>query len=197
MPEDQLQTLNRSRPGLSTVAAVLANKLIQLKVLLTSDLDFLTYCFHEGCEYNTIAGFRSGISAILDWGVCGRATPTNICTFEYLPEIFNKKSPHPKVSFIWDARNVFVFLISKDCSNRCSLKDLTLKLIMLSALKSAARASEICFLDINYLVRHSSRYSPSARSLTLRGQFLFLKQKWFATLTEFILSTFSLLVARI
>ena len=57
MPEDQLQTLNRSRPGLSRVAAVLADKLIQLKVLLTSDLNFLTYCFHEGCEYNTIAGF--------------------------------------------------------------------------------------------------------------------------------------------
>ena len=39
-----------------------------------------------------------------------------------------------------------------------NLTELTLKLAMLLALTSTVRASEICFLDINYLVRHLSGY---------------------------------------
>ena len=34
-----------------------------IKALLTSVLDFLTYCFHEGYECNTIGGFRLAILA--------------------------------------------------------------------------------------------------------------------------------------
>ena len=79
---------------------------IQLKVLWqVTYWHIVTYCFHGGYEYNTIAGFLiSNISISWPhWGVWGRATHT-------------------------------------------------------SALTSAARASEICFLDYNYLERHSSRY---------------------------------------
>ena len=50
------------------------------------------------------------------------------------------------------------FLDFIDCDKKCSLKDLTLKLTMLLTLSSATRAFEICFLDINYLVRPSSGY---------------------------------------
>ena len=37
-----------------------------IKCYLTHILDFLTECFHEGFQYNTIAGFRSAISAYDD-----------------------------------------------------------------------------------------------------------------------------------
>ena len=44
-------------------------------------------------------------------------------------------------------------------SDKLILKDLTLKLAMLLALTSAARASEIKFLDILYLTEHSTDYT--------------------------------------
>ena len=37
-----------------------------------------------------------------------------------------------------------------------SFKDLTLKLAMIFALTSAARASGICYLDTRYLIKHNS-----------------------------------------
>jgi len=66
--------------------------------------------------------------------------------------IFNLKRPtRPNYNFIWDVEKVLSFHSISD-------KELTLKLTMLLALTAASRASEICNLDIRYLVRHSSEY---------------------------------------
>ena len=54
-----------SRPGVGEVVGVLGDKLSKLKVLWQVFWIFW-YCFPKGYEYNTIAGFRSAISAYQD-----------------------------------------------------------------------------------------------------------------------------------
>ena len=73
--------------------------------------------------------------------------------------VYNIRPPRPKYTFIWDVNKVIDFLATLNSPRELSLKDLTLKLIMLLALTSAARASKIGFLDIRYLIKHSSGYT--------------------------------------
>ena len=124
---------------------MLGDKLTPIKCPLTHILDFLTECFHEDFQFNTIAGFRSAISAYHD--PIGRITVgSNSRVSALLSGIFNKRPPQPKYTFIWDVKRVIEFLTTLLYDSDHSLKDLTLKLTILLALTSAARASEICYL---------------------------------------------------
>ena len=118
-----------------------------IKWPLTHILDFLTECFHEGFQFNAISGFRSAISSHHD--SIGRITVgSNPRASALLSGIYNNKSPQPNYTFIWDLKQVIEFLITLPYDSDPSLRGLTLKLTMLLALASAARASEICYLDI-------------------------------------------------
>ena len=66
---------------------------------------------------------------------------------DLLTDIFNKNSPQPKFSFMWDVKRVTKFLSSQRFERNGNLKDMTLKLTMLFALISADRASDIVYLD--------------------------------------------------
>ena len=114
---------------------------------MTHILDFLTDCFHGGCQYNTIAGLRSAISAHHD-PIEDITTGSNPRVSALLSGIYNNKSPQPNYTFIWGLKQVIEFLTTLPCDSDPSPRDLTLKLTMLLALTSAARASEICYLDI-------------------------------------------------
>ena len=56
-----------------------------------------------------------------------------------LSGIFDNRPPQPKYAFIWDVKRVIEFLTTLLYDSDLSLKNLTLKLTMLSALGSAAR----------------------------------------------------------
>ena len=66
-------------------------------------------------------------------------------------------SPRPRYCLIWNIEKVIIFLDTLD-SNKIELKLLTYKLTMLLALTGSSRSHEICYLDIRYLIRHSSAY---------------------------------------
>ena len=76
-----------------------------------------------------------------------------------LAGVYNIRPPQPRYTFIWDVKKVIDFLATLNSSRELKLEDLTLKLTMLLALTSAARASEIGFLDILYLIKHSPGYT--------------------------------------
>ena len=120
-------------------------------------LQFLTECFQKGYKYNTIAGFRSAISAFHD-PVDGVSVGKNQRVSVLLTGVFNENPPQPKFTFIWDVRKVIEYLGGERFHTNITLKDLTLKLTMLLALTSAGRASDICYLDSKYLTKHSSGY---------------------------------------
>lgn len=123
---------------------------------LTSVLQFLTDQLKEGREFNTIAGYRSAISAFHQ--------PIDGCSIGKHPRvsalmrgIFNKKPPKPKYRFIWDVDLVLGYLETLVIND--NLGKLTHKLVMLLALTSASRASEIWQLDLDYMIRMDSFYS--------------------------------------
>ena len=58
--------------------------------------------------------------------------------------------------FICDVKKVLGFLYSLG-SERIELETLTYKVATLLALTRSSRAHEICYLDILYLIKHSSR----------------------------------------
>ena len=75
-----------------------------------------------------------------------------------LTGVFNLRPPLPKYSFVWDVSDVLKYIRLMPLDDSISNKDLTLKLSTLLAIASASRASEICYLDIRYLVKGKDSY---------------------------------------
>ena len=114
----------------------------------------MTEQLQEEKGYNTIAGYRSAISAFhyqLD-GCRVRVHPTVSALMKW---IFNKKPPKPKYTLIWNVDfNILGYLKTLMLDNK-NLGKLSHELVMLLALTSA---SEIWQLDINYMVKTDSFY---------------------------------------
>ena len=83
-----------------------------------------------------------------------------------LAGVYNIRPPQPRYTFIWDVKKVIDILATLNSPGELKVKDLTLKSTMLVALTLAVRASEIGFLDIRYLIKHSSGYTFHFRKNT-------------------------------
>ena len=92
--------------------------------------------------------YQSAISAYHEpiKGVSVGKTPR---VLDLLTGIFITRLTQPRFTFTWDVRKSYQFSI---------IKKPTLKETMLLALTSTTRASNICFLDIRYLIEHSCAY---------------------------------------
>jgi len=124
---------------------------------ITFVLEFLSDLFDQGLEYQTNAGYRSALSAYHD-PIEGTPVGKHPLVSSLLTDVFNKRCPRPKYTFIWDVEKVIKFLSSLKAEN-ISDKMLTLKLTLLLALTLSARSHEICCLDIRYLVKHYTGYT--------------------------------------
>ena len=90
-------------------------------------MQFLMECFQEGFKYNTIAGFRSAISAYHN-PIQGILVGKHPKVFDLLTSFFNKNSPQLKLNFIRDVKKVIInFLSSQRFQANSNLIDLTLK----------------------------------------------------------------------
>jgi len=117
-------------------------------------LDFKLSCF----EYSTIAGYRSAISAY-HIGIDGSKVGDNPQVSSLLTGIYNRRPPKPRYTFIWDVNVVVDYIKALPDDNDLTLKMLSWKLTTLLALTAASRASEISYLDLQFLQRHSSGYT--------------------------------------
>ena len=117
---------------------------------LAGVLNYLAELFNQGLQYNTIAGYRSAISAFHD-PIDGIRVGSHPKVSTLMTGIFNERCPKPKFCFVWDVEIVLKFL--KSLGNELSNKMLTLRVTMLLALSSACRAHKIKFLDRDYMVR--------------------------------------------
>ena len=124
---------------------------------MTHVLDFLTERFHEVFQFNTIAGFRCAILAYHEH-IGGITVGSKPRVSALLSGIYNNRHPQQKYTFIWDVKQVIEFLTTLPYDCDLSLKDLTLKLTMFLALTPATKVSEICYLNIRYLIKHNSGY---------------------------------------
>lgn len=76
--------------------------------------------------------------------------------------IYNSRPPQPKYSTSWDVVKVTDYLKSLGANQELSLKQLTLKLVMLMALVEASRSSELAALDLRFRV-----FSPEGVAFAL------------------------------
>ena len=150
-------------------------KVYPIKFSVNKILRFLTKCFNIGFEHCTISGFRSVILAYRD-PINGIPIGKESWLAALLVAVYNIRPPQPRYTFIWDIEKVIDFLATSNFPSELSLKHLTLKLTMLLALTSAARASEIGFVK-----------DPRYLNLEILSSFIFLRKiKIYASVNAFI-----------
>lgn len=118
-------------------------------------LNFLAHLFEKGLEYNTIAGYRSAISAYHD-PIDGVRVGSHPKVSTLITGVFNERCPKPKFCFVWDVENVLRYL--KSLGSVLSDKMLTMKVTMLLALASVCRAHEIKYLDKDFMIRTEEKF---------------------------------------
>lgn len=120
-------------------------------------LDFLAFLHEQKYEYSTINTHRSAISAYHDKiNDISVGKHPKVCAL--MTGIFNENPPKPKYVFIWDVEKVLNYLRTLQSNAELSDRDLVLKVTILLFLASTKRGHEICYLDVNYMIRASSSY---------------------------------------
>ena len=124
---------------------------------ITNILDYLAELFETGLEYSTIGSHRSAISAFHD-PIENKKIGEHPRVSALMTGVFNQRPPQPRYTFIWDVETVLIYLRSQPEDNDLSNKLLTLKLVLLIALTSASRASELTNLNKKCLLRSEVYY---------------------------------------
>jgi len=100
-----------------------------------SRLDFLSELFDQGLTYSAINCARSALSSYMsldDGSVVGQ----NPLVCRLLKSVFQSRPPKPKYAEVWDVQMVLAYLATLHSVKPLTLKELTLKLVMLLLLVS-------------------------------------------------------------
>ena len=117
-------------------------KINPFSTTLENILEFLADLFHKGFKFCTLGVYRSAISSnyeTADGFVIGK----HPMMAKFMKEVFSLRPPEPKYFATWDVRQVLNFLKTWAPAESLSLKQLTLKLVMLAALITAVRSSSV------------------------------------------------------
>ena len=109
---------------------------------LENIFEFLADLFHKGFKFRTLGVYRSAISSnheTVDGFVIGK----HPMMAKFMKGVFSLRPPEPKYFVTWDVRQVLDFLKTWSPAESLSLKQLTLKPVMLAALITAARSSSV------------------------------------------------------
>lgn len=114
--------------------------------------------FEKNLSYSAINTARSALSTVIVY----RDT-TNFgshpLVIKFMKGVFQLKPPKPRYDYIWDVNLVLNFLRTLSPVHLLSLKDLTLKLVMLIALITAERSQTIHLLAIDEMKEGKAMYS--------------------------------------
>ena len=130
---------------------------IPIRCDLNPILEFLTKIFHQRLTYNTICCCRSPISAYHD-----SKGPFSVGKHAPFSSLTINRVPQPRYSYRWGVEKVLNLLNSLD-SERIGLKMLTY--IVTLVLTRSSRAQQRCYLNICYLIKHSSGYTSHFNKL--------------------------------
>lgn len=115
-------------------------------------MNFLSVTFHRGVSYTSINTARGALSS-LGITVDGCSAGSHPLVTRFLKGVFNLRPSVPRYTRTWDVQQVLQYLRAMDPLSSLSLKDLTLKLVMLMALTQAARIQTLhclCLQNINF-----------------------------------------------
>lgn len=110
-------------------------------------IDFLAELFDSGIGYSSMNTARCALSAYITLPN-GTTLGTHPLVKRLMRGIFTLKPALPRYSSTWDVNIVFGYLRSQGPAAKLSLKQLTLKLVMLLALLTAQRGQTLHALDI-------------------------------------------------
>ena len=111
-------------------------------------LEFLTDLFYQNYQYRTINVYRSTISAS-HLPIDGSPIGSHPLISRFMKGISELRPPQPRLFTTWSVMTVLRYLKSLSPPEDLNLKQLTLKVVMLSALVSAARCSFLHQMDLN------------------------------------------------
>ena len=117
--------------------------------ILNFVLEFLTVLFYQNYQYRTINVYWSTISGS-HLPVNGSPIGSHPLISHFMKGIFELRPPQPRLFTIWSVMTVLKYLKSLSPPEDLNLKQLTLKVVMLSALVSAARCSFLHQMDLNF-----------------------------------------------
>ena len=123
-------------------------------------VEFLTTLYEEGLSYSSINSARCVLSAILNMPGSAHLTfGEHPGVKRFMKGIFQSRLPLPRYSKTWDVNSVLQYISSMGDSQDLSLKNLTLKLVMLVALTTAQRGQSLHLLDTLGMVREEAAYT--------------------------------------
>ena len=121
-----------------------------LSAPVTAVLSFLASLLKDrDLEYRNIAVYRSAISQTHD-PIGSVALGELPVVSRFMKGVFKAKPPKPKYYSAWNVARVLDFLKDEEPPEKIPLKMLTLKLTVLLALTTAARAHELACLDLDF-----------------------------------------------
>ena len=128
-------------------------------------VNFLAALFQQGLQHRTVNTIRSAISGTHD-RVEGLPIGQHPLVTKVMKGIYNERPPQPKYTTTWDVGQVVGHLRSLGQNESLSLKQLTMKLVLVMALVQACRASELAALDLKYRVYRPEGVAFSLGTLT-------------------------------
>lgn len=139
-------------------AFCLQRKVNHLQPPVGAVLDFLSELYDKGLTYSAINCARSALSSYVsldDGSVVGQ----NPLVCRLLKGVFQSRPPKPKYTEVWDVQVVLTYLATLHPVESLTLKQLTLKLVMLLLLVSGQRGQTIHLLDINHMFVGDDKYT--------------------------------------
>ncbi|MCW4309287.1 MAG: tyrosine-type recombinase/integrase [Candidatus Thiodiazotropha endolucinida] len=117
---------------------------------VTQCAEFLSFLFHSGLKYRTIAGYRSMLSVVLP-PADGMPVGQHPDILRLLKGVFNSRPPEKRLLPEWDLKKVLDFLSGSlfEPISKVSLKYVTLKSVFLAAISTFRRCSDLQALRID------------------------------------------------
>ena len=111
-------------------------------------LGFLMALHNKGLSYSTIGTARSALSNVIVSGVCENFG-THSLVSRFMKSVFLQNKPLPKYDCTWDVAVVLKYLETLYPHSDITLKNLTLKLVMIILLVCGQRGQTVHLMDLS------------------------------------------------
>ena len=120
-------------------------------------VEFLTMLYDKGLSYSGINTAKSAICAMLKL-TTNEAVGENDMIKRFMKGVFNTRPTKPRYNYMWDVETVLTFLETLVPIDRIDLKNLTLKLVTLTALITGQRCQSLHLMKIDHMQEMEDRF---------------------------------------
>ena len=116
---------------------------------ITDVINFLADLASQGYQYQSLNCYHSAISSVHE-AVDGVSEGTHLAVTRLLKGAIHKRPPMPRYSSFWEVGTVINNLKSLGNNENLTLRQLTLKTVMLLALTRPSKSADLSKLDIGW-----------------------------------------------